>query len=61
VELADAGINTKAIKRSTGMSQNTTTNSIEKVKKMWVLRVGQISAGEKTPSNTAINNCHEPP
>ncbi len=28
---------------------------------MWVLRVGQNSAGENPPSNTAINNCQEPP
>jgi hypothetical protein len=34
VELTDACINTKAIERATGMSQNTTTNPIEKVKKM---------------------------
>jgi hypothetical protein len=61
VELTDARINTKAIERATGMIQNTTTNPIEKVKKMWVLRVGKISAGEKPPSNTAINNCQEPP
>jgi hypothetical protein len=60
VELIDACINTKALERATGMSQNTTTNPIEKVKKMWVLRVRQISAGEKKPSNTAIYNCQEP-
>jgi len=57
VELTDARINVNAIERAAS-----TNNQIEKVKKkMWVLRVGQIPAGERPPSNTAINNCQEPP
>jgi hypothetical protein len=57
VELTDARINVTAIERAAS-----TNNQIEKVKKkMWVLRVGQIPAGERPPSNTAINNCQEPP
>ena len=56
VELTDARINVNAIERAAS-----TNNQIEKVKKkMWVLRVGQIPAGERPPSNTAINNCQEP-
>ena len=57
VELTDARVNVNAIERAAS-----TNNQIEKVKKkMWVLRVGQIPAGERPPSNTAINNCQEPP
>ncbi len=56
VELTDARINVNAIKRAMCISAST-NNPIEKAKKkMWVLRVGQISAGERPPSNKEINN-----
>ena len=61
VKLTNARLNLKAIERAMWISAST-NNPIEKVKKkMWVLRVGQISTGERPPSNTAINNYQEPP